>query len=116
MASTRTIACATESSRIGSEITTASTSITRYCEPNQPALTTFGLVVPLISPPTFWRNQLPADDTAAVKLRSALSPAAETTPVAAPERALPTERPAPAPAWQIWRAIGVCTPAHLSVR
>src|SRR6266545_1910723 len=65
MASTRTIDCATETSRIGSEITTASASITRYCEPNQ--------------------------------------------------LALPTERPAPAPASQIWRAIGVCTPAHLSV-
>src|SRR6266540_4398189 len=114
MASTRTIDCATETSRIGSEITTASASITRYCEPNQLALTTLGLVLPLISPPTFWRNHWPAADTAAVKLRSALSPAAETTPVAAPVSALPTERPAPAPAWQIWRAIGVCTPAHLS--
>src|SRR6266540_2201856 len=115
MASTRTIDCATETSRIGSEITTASASITRYCEPNQLALTTLGLVLPLISPPTFWRNHWPAADTAAVKLRSALSPAADTTPVAAPLRALPTERPAPAPASQIWRAIGVCTPAHLSV-
>src|SRR6266540_2456708 len=100
MASTRTIDCATETSRIGSEITTASASITRYCEPNQLALTTLGLVLPLISPPTFWRNHWPA---------------ADTTPVAAPLRALPTERPAPAPASQIWRAIGVCTPAHLSV-
>src|SRR6266498_1233497 len=116
MASTRTIDCATETSRIGSEITTASASITRYCEPNQLALTTLGLVLPLISPPTFWRNHWPAADTAAVKLRSALSPAADTTPVAAPLRALPTERPAPAPASQICRAIGVCTPAHLSVR
>src|SRR6266536_2718939 len=115
MASTRTIDCATETSRIGSEITTASASITRYCEPNQLALTTLGLVLPLIRPPTFCRNHCPAADTAAVKLRSALSPAAETTPVAAPVRALPTEWPAPAPAWQIWRAIGVCTPAHLSV-
>src|SRR6266542_2025038 len=115
MASTRTIDCATETSRIGSQITTASASITRYCEPNQWALTTLGLVLPLISPPTFWRNHWPAADTAAVKLRSALSPAADTTPVAAPLRALPTERPAPAPASQIWRAIGVCTPAHLSV-
>src|SRR6266702_3179319 len=115
MASTRTIACATETSRIGSEITTASASITRYCEPNQLALTTLGLVLPLISPPTFWRNHCPAADTAAVKLRSALSPAADTTPVAAPVRALPTERPAPAPASQICRAIGVCTPAHFSV-
>src|SRR6266487_3524416 len=105
----------TGTSRIGSEITTASASITRYCEPNQLALTTLGLVLPLISPPTFWRNHWPAADTAAVKLRSALSPAADTTPVAAPLRALPTERPAPAPASQIWRAIGVCTPAHLSV-
>src|SRR6266568_4570005 len=96
MASTRTIACATETSRIGSEITTASASITRYCEPNQLALTTLGLVLPLISPPTFWRNHCPAADTAAVKLRSALSPAADTTPVAAPVRALPTERPGPA--------------------
>src|SRR6266508_401857 len=98
MASTRTIDCATETSRIGSEITTANASITRYCEPNQLALTTLGLVLPLISPPTFWRNHWPAADTAAVKLRSALSPAADTTPVAAPLRALPTERPAPAPA------------------
>src|SRR6266536_6652228 len=98
-----------------SEITTASASITRYCEPNQLALTTLGLVLPLISPPTFWRNHWPAADTAAVKLRSALSPAADTTPVAAPVRALPTDRPAPAPAWQICRAIGVWTCWHLSV-
>src|SRR6266545_3122459 len=70
-----------EAIRIGSEITTASASITRYCEPNQLALTTLGLVLPLISPPTFWRNYWPAADTAAVKLRSALSPAADTTPV-----------------------------------
>src|SRR6266508_2217387 len=115
MESTRTIDCATETSMNGREITTASASITRYCEPNQLALTTLGLVLPLISPPTFWRNHWPAADTAAVKLRSALSPAADTTPVAAPVRALPTDRPAPAPAWQICRAIGVCTPAHLSV-
>src|SRR6266545_7208068 len=115
MASTRTIDCATETSRIGSASTTASASITRYCELNHLAFTTSGLVVPLISEPTFCRNQLPADDTAAVKLRSALSPAADTMPVAAPVRALPTERPAPAPTWQICRAIGVCTPAHFSV-
>src|SRR6266542_3032725 len=115
MASTRTIDWATETSRTGSAITTASASITRYCEPNQFALATLGLVVPLISPPTFCRNQLPALDTAAVKLRSALSPAADTMPVAAPVRALPTERPAPAPTWQICRAIGVWTCWHLSV-
>src|SRR6266540_442713 len=112
IASTRTIACATLTSRIGSESTTASASITRYCDPNHLALTTLGLVVPLISPPTFCRNQLPADATAEVKLRSALSPAAVTILVAAPETAPVTVRLAPWPSWQIRFAMAVWFLAH----
>src|SRR5918996_574370 len=75
MPSARTIDWATETSRMGRAMTTARASITRYWEANQSALTTSGLVVPWISPPTFSRKNLPAAATAAVKLRRALSPA-----------------------------------------
>src|SRR6266511_381092 len=58
-------------------------SMMRYWATNQPALVTFGEVVPLISLPTFSRNHWPAWATALVKLRRALSPAVATTPAVA---------------------------------
>src|SRR6266705_2665464 len=79
MPSARTTDCATETSRKGRAMMIASASMIRYCDTNQPA-STFGEVVPLISPPTFSRNHFPADATALVKLRSALSPAAWARP------------------------------------
>ena len=85
MPSARTIDWATDTSRMGRAMTTARASMTRYWEANQSALTTSGLVVPWIRPPTFSRKNLPAAATAAVKLRRALSPAVSTTFWAAPD-------------------------------
>src|SRR4029453_13936414 len=107
MPSARTIDWAIETSRMGRAMTTARASITRYWEANQSALTTSGLVVPWMRPPTFSRKNLPADATAAVKLRRALSPAVETTFWAAPETALVTAWPGFVPAWQTLRATGL---------
>src|SRR6266540_2439080 len=55
-----TIAWATESSSIGKAKMIAIASMMRYWATNQPALVTFGEVVPLISLPTFSRNHWPA--------------------------------------------------------
>src|SRR5215207_4677831 len=104
MPSARTIDWATETSRMGRAMITARASITRYWEANQSALTTSGLVVPWIRPPTFSRKNLPAEATAAVKLRRALSPAVSTTFWAAPVTALVTAWPGLVPAWQTLRA------------
>src|SRR5918995_628321 len=107
MPSARTIDWATDTSRMGRAMTTARASMTRYWEANQSALTTSGLVVLWIRPPTFSRKNLPAAATAAVKLRRALSPAVETTFWAAPVTALVTAWPGLVPAWQTLRATGL---------
>src|SRR5918999_1545697 len=107
MPSARTIDWATETSRMGRAMTTARASITRYWEANQSALTTSGLVVPWISPPTFSRKNLPAAATAAVKLRRALSPAVWATFWAAPVTAPVTTWPGLVPARQTPRATGL---------
>src|SRR5215218_1720556 len=107
MPSARTIDWATDTSRMGRAMTTARASITRYWETNQSALTTSGLVVPWMRPPTFSRNHLPAEATAAVKLRRALSPAVWTTFWAAPVTALVTAWPGLVPARQTLRATGL---------
>src|SRR5918992_1519619 len=114
MPSARTIDWATETSRIGRAMTTARASITRYWEANQSALTTSGLVVSWIRPPTFSRKNLPAAATAAVKLRRALSPAVETTFWAAPATALVTAWPGLVPARQTLRATGLGMVSHRS--
>src|ERR671919_712814 len=107
MPSARTIDWATDTSRIGRAMTTARASITRYWETNQSALTTSGLVVPWMRPPTLSRNHLPAEATAEVKLRRALSPAVETTFWAAPVTALVTAWPGLVPALQTFLATGL---------
>src|SRR5215211_475963 len=107
MPSARTIDWATETSRMGRAMTTARASITRYWETNQSALTTSGLVVPWMRPPTFSRKNLPAEATAAVKLRRALSPAVSATFWAAPVTALVTAWPGLVPALQTLRATGL---------
>src|SRR5829696_29101 len=107
MPSARTIDWATDTSRIGRAMTTARASITRYWEANQSALTTSGLVVLWMRPPTFSRNHLPAAATAAVKLRRALSPAVSTTFWAAPVTALVTAPPGLVPARQTFFATGL---------
>src|SRR5215213_8102428 len=107
MPSARTIDWATDTSRMGRAMTTARASITRYWETNQSALTTSGLVVPWMRPPTFSRNHLPAEATAEVKLRRALSPAVSTTFWAAPVTALVTAWPGLVPARQTLRATGL---------
>src|ERR671921_45235 len=107
MPSARTIDWATDTSRIGRAMITARASITRYWEANQSALTTSGLVVPWMRLPTFSRKNLPAEATAAVKLRRALSPAVWTTFWAAPVTALVTAWPGLVPARQTLRATGL---------
>src|SRR5918999_6466570 len=114
MPSARTIDWATETSRMGRAMITARASITRYWEANQSALTTSGLVVSWIRPPTFSRKNLPAAATAAVKLRRALSPAVETTFWAAPATALVTAWPGLVPARQTLRATGLGMVSHRS--
>src|SRR6266508_115986 len=97
MPSARTTDWATDTSRNGSATMTASASMMRYWDTNQPALITSGEVVLLIRPPTFSRNHSPAEATALVKLRSALSPAVAarlpaawlTAPPAAPTGLVP---------------------------
>src|SRR6266511_1952469 len=81
---------ATESSSIGRAKMTAIASMMRYWATNQPAVSTFGEVLPLISLPTLSRNHWPAWATALVKLRRALSPAVATTPAVAAVTAPPT--------------------------
>src|SRR4029453_7887187 len=107
MPSARTIDWATDTSRMGRAMITARASITRYWEANQSALTTSGLAVPWSRPPTFSTNPLPAEATAAVKLRRALSPAVSTTFWAAPVTALVTAWPGLVPARQPLRAPGL---------
>src|SRR5262245_32665672 len=107
MPSARTIDWATETSRMGRAMSTARASITRYWEVNQSALATSGLVVPWSRLATFSRKNLPAEATAAVKLRRALSPAVSTTFWAAPATALVTAWPGLVPALQTLRATGL---------
>src|SRR6266545_3331032 len=101
------IAPTTESSSIGRAKMTAIASMMRYWATNQPAVSTFGEVLPLISLPTLSRNHWPAWATALVKLRRALSPAVATTPAVAAVTAPPTAPAGALPAWQTLRSTGL---------
>src|SRR6266540_3993123 len=98
---------ATESSSIGRAKMTAIASMMRYWATNQPAVSTFGEVLPLISLPTLSRNHWPAWATALVKLRRALSPAVATTPAVAAVTAPPTAPAGALPAWHTLRSTGL---------